>query len=309
MEIKQQGVVTSLYFDIAAGWEQSIYVSSDLHIDSINCNRDLLFKQLDEAKAKNSLIFLIGDIFDAMQGRMDKRRSLDELRPEYKREDYYDFVVMDVAKLLSPYAKNIVMISDGNHELSILKYANTNLSDRLVSILNRDYGAHAVHGGYGGYIRFMIKRGGSSQGSIKIKYFHGSGGEAPVTRGAIQTNRQAVYIADADIVINGHSHNSYYIPIAKERLGNKGNIYFDIQHYLRTPGYKQDYGDGSAGWEVTRGGVPKPIGCFWINLIYEENKKSRVGIQIASGIEAPFPVSSPISLFDGVVYHQDAEYP
>jgi hypothetical protein len=72
-----------------------------------------------------------------------------------------------------------------------------------------------------------------------------------------------VYLPDADIVVNGHSHNTYWIPIARERLSRDGVHYFDTQHYIRTPGYMAAYGDGTTGWEVTRGGVPKTLGgCF-----------------------------------------------
>jgi hypothetical protein len=56
-----------------------------------------------------------------MQGRFDPRRDMDELRPEYRRNDYYDFVVRDAADFLEPYANNIALISDGNHELAVLK--------------------------------------------------------------------------------------------------------------------------------------------------------------------------------------------
>ena len=66
------------------------------------CNRDALMSDLEEAKKRNALVFLLGDVFDAMQGRFDPRRSLDELRPEYRRNDYYDYVVKDVAMLLKP---------------------------------------------------------------------------------------------------------------------------------------------------------------------------------------------------------------
>jgi len=46
-----------------------------------------------------------GDWFDAMQGKFDPRRNMDELRPEYRTEKYFDVVVESSAEFLKPYAK------------------------------------------------------------------------------------------------------------------------------------------------------------------------------------------------------------
>lgn len=269
MKTTTNGNVLSMYFDVAAGWEQWFLLASDVHFDSVYCNRDLFATHLKKAKERDARIMIFGDLFDAMQGRFDPRRSMEELRPEYRRSDYYDFVVKDIAKSLSPYASQITLLAKGNHETSVLKNANTDLMDRLVFSLNTEHGGNVSIGAYGGWVRLMFERCGVPQGSMKLKYFHGAGGEAPVTRGAIQTNRQAVYLPDADIVVNGHSHNAYWIPISRERLSGKGVIGYDIQHHVRTPGYKQSYADGSGGWEVERGGVPKPIGSMWMRMFFE----------------------------------------
>jgi len=240
-----------------------------------------MLADLQEAVNKNAMIFLFGDVFDAMQGRFDPRRSLDELRPEYRRNDYYDFVVKDVAKILSPFAKNIVLISDGNHETATLKNSNISLIDRLVWMLNTQYGGNIQHGGYGGWVRFMFEGASGGRSSIKMKYHHGFGGDAPVTRGVIQTNRQAVYLNGADIVVNGHSHNAYYVPIVQESLSDAGKVIFSTQHHIRTPGYKSEYNDGTTGWAVEKGMVPKPLGGAFVTLrITTGGKAKRVGCQI-----------------------------
>lgn len=250
------------------------------------------------------MVLLVGDIFDAMQGRFDPRRSMAELRPEYRREDYYDFVVRDVGNILAPYAENIAVIADGNHELSVLKNANTNLADRLVERLNNNFGGQIKHGAYGGWLRVMWERGGTPQNSTKIKYFHGSGGEAPVTLGAIQTSRQASVQADADIVINGHSHNAYWIPRTRERLSNKGDVYFHTQQHIRTPGYKQAYGDGTTGWEVTRGSIPKPLGGAWLHLWWS-NADNRPNVDYSPCIHEPEAFNPVDDVYTGIVFPQE----
>jgi hypothetical protein len=271
MRVDVKGPVTSVYFDVSAGWEQTLYLSSDVHWDSIYCNRALFKQHMERMNKVNALGILAGDVLDLMQGRFDPRRSMEELRPEYRRNDYYDFVSDDAAKFFKPYAKNILLMARGNHELSVVKNANTDPFSNMVRELHRG-GAQTVIGGFGGWIRLMFSVGGVPKTSLKIKYFHGAGSEAPVTRGVIQTNRQAVYLPDANIVLNGHNHNSYIVPIIRERISNKGVLYTDTQYHIRTPGYKQDYADGSGGWTVERGGVPKPIGCAWVRLVWQDDR-------------------------------------
>lgn len=283
--ISQSGAVTTVRIDYSGGnTEHTLFLASDLHVDATTCNRAVMLSDLQDAVNKNAMIFLFGDIFDAMQGRFDPRRSLDELRPEYRRNDYYDFVVKDVAKILSPFAKNIVLISDGNHETATLKNSNISLIDRLVWMLNTQYGGNIQHGGYGGWVRFMFEGASGGRSSIKMKYHHGFGGDAPVTRGVIQTNRQAVYLNGADIVVNGHNHNSYYVPIVQESVSDSGKVIFTTQHHVRTPGYKNEYNDGTSGWAVEKGMVPKPLGGAYIALRVERNGKAKnvscqIGVQ------------------------------
>jgi hypothetical protein len=275
------------------------------------CNRDLYLEHLEEAKRRRARVFCYGDSFDSMQGRFDPRRSMDELRPEFRTERYYDVVVKKYAEYLAPFADIIDLISIGNHEDAVLKNANTDLTDRLCYALNVESGGNISRGGYGGWVRFMLNTmEGVPQRSVKLKYFHGSGGEAPVTRGAIQTNRQAVYLPDADIVVNGHSHNNYYIPISRERLSNKGIQYFDLQHHVRTPGYKQAYGDGATGWEVTRGGVPKPIGAVWCKMSIRpgpHDTRLNVNMEFTADIRGADAISLTPDGYTGAVFNDDPE--
>lgn len=314
MQTQQRGAVTLVREEVSgAGWEQTLFFTSDNHFDSIQCNRDLLLSDLEEAKRRRAWIFVFGDWFDAMQGRFDPRRSMDELRPEYRRSDYYDYVVKDSGDFLAPFAPNIVMMGKGNHENSVLKNANTDMMSRLTYVLNHEHGGNILIGGYGGWIKLLLEMENNAghRLSINTKYFHGSGGEAPVTRGAIQTNRQAVYLPDADIVVNGHSHNAYYIPIERERISDAGVQYFDTQHHLRIPGYKQAYGDGTVGWEVERGGVPKPLGSWFMRLTY----RIRKGTAYAQLTPEPvFDHPEPIEGLPGrentiPPFPQDSEYP
>jgi len=301
---EQKGPVSIFRYEITRGMILHHFYTSDVHFDSVYCNREALTAHLDEAARRNAMVFIFGDFYDAMQGRFDPRRDMDSLRPEYRRNDYYDFVVQDAADYLEKYAANIAMIADGNHELAVLKNANTNLADRLVYELKRRCPSSPIrHGGYGGWVVNKFSRQAFSA-SKRTKYFHGSGGEAPVTRGVIQTNRQAVYLPDADIVANGHSHNSYYVPIVREKISPNDTMYFGTQHHVRTPGYQQSYGDGSSGWDVTRGGVPKPVGGAWITYFEADDT---INIRVTPEITVPVPVSLEPEMYSGRVYESDPE--
>lgn len=275
MKITYNNGVISVYLNnVFHGWQQVVYLFSDVHFDSVYSRREKYLEHLEVAKKENAIVIDGGDLFDAMQGRFDPRRSMDELRPEYRREDYYDFVVQDVAKHLAPFSGNLLALGSGNHELAVRKNANTDLTERLVAELRRN-GAPTVRIGFKGWIRFMFMRPGKKNGeipggSIVVRYSHSGGSaNAPVSRGVMDSNRQAVYLPDADIVWNGHNHQGWLVPIARERLSNKGVVYQDIAWFVRTPGYKAEYIADDFGYAAQKVTGPAPIGCVRLVLSYD----------------------------------------
>lgn len=275
MQIKSSGNVVSIYLDALTGWEQWVLLTSDNHHDSPFCERKIEQKIFDEALQKNALIFMGGDVFDAMQGKRDPRASYAELQKEFKNPNYFDRILDFNASFYGKYAKNIAVIGYGNHETAVLKHYNTDLIQRLVYKMNRENGGNIAAGGYGGWVRFMFTMDKTKRTHVNMKYFHGAGGDAPVTKGVIQTARQAVYLPDADIVWNGHNHNEYALPIPRERLSAQGQTYQDAQWHVRTPGFKNGYQDGSTGFEVESGMPPKPIGAVWLRM-YRDGDRIRV---------------------------------
>lgn len=268
IERTSANVLTVRFDNVANGWEQWLMLSSDRHHDSIRCDRDLEREHLEKAKERGALVIDCGDLFDAMQGRYDPRRSYTGLRPEYKVDTYLDEIVADAARFYKPYAKQFLMIGRGNHDQGIIKNNGVDLISNLVNRMNIDNGGNVTAGGYGGWVRFLFTAQKTHRMSINLKYFHGAGGGGAVTRGVIQTNRQAAYL-DCDIVLNGHTHDSWVLPIAQERLSNKGKIYQSLMWFIRTPTYANDYGDGSSGWHVERWGPPKPRGCIWVRMHFD----------------------------------------
>jgi hypothetical protein len=267
--------VTDIHFDrVGDGWRQMFMLRGDAHYDNVHCRQDIELRDLERAKELNAGIIDIGDLFCAMQGRGDPRSDYDALRPEHKRSDYINALVEVAAKRYRPYAPQWWLMGKGNHETAVLKNKNVDLTSMLAYDLNTpvaDAHASAIQvGGYGGWVRFHFTMRKTVKYSINLKYFHGAGGGGPVTRGVIDTNRQAVYLPDADIVVNGHTHDNYIVPVARERFGLHENISHDYLWFIRTPTYKDEYGDGGGGFHIERGRPPKPVGCVFGEFYYEE---------------------------------------
>lgn len=248
--------ITGLTADSEAG----ILYMSDLHWDAKACNRKLLTSHLDVAKDNGWPVVIVGDIFDAMQGKFDPRRSMDELRPEFQRDDYFDVVVKAATDWFAPWAKTIHIASYGNHETSIKRHNNTDLLERWIYGMRNEHDSPVVKGGYGTWhlLRFMqSKKVGVT---LKARYYHGKGGGAPVTLGTIQTNRQAAYLDDVDIVVNGHNHHGYVVALPKLSVTSMGKVQKGMTYFLRTPGYKESGIHDEIGFDVEKGS-PKPNGA------------------------------------------------
>jgi hypothetical protein len=251
------------------GDSQSVLLQSDVHWDNPHCNRELFTKHMEEARERDAPILDNGDFFCAMQGKWDKRANKNDLRPEHQRADYLDSLVSTAADALEPYRDLLTVRGDGNHETAILKHHETSLTERLTERLRMRGAASIVKGGYSGFVVFEVTYEATRRHCTKLHYFHGSGGGGAVTRGVIQTNRRAVYLADADIVWTGHIHDSYDVPIAKVRLNNENTgIVHANQYHICTPGYKEEWRDGYGGWHVERGAPPKPVGAKWLTFTH-----------------------------------------
>jgi hypothetical protein len=269
MKITQgcRAVVTVHFDDIPTGWEQWVLLRADAHHDNAHCRQDLERAHLEEAKRRNALVCDFGDLFCAMQGKWDKRADDTQLRTELRGNDYLDRLVRYNSDFYAPYADNLLLIAPGNHETAILKHHQTNLTERLAEHLKakRTVANPLCVGGFSGWVRFMFKRANQCDSRL-LKWHHGYGGDAPVTKGTIQTNRMAVYLPDADFVVTGHTHNEWIFPIIRERISQAGVLFKDRQVHIKVPGYKDEYADGFDGWHIERGGPPKPIGAAWVRF-------------------------------------------
>ena len=256
--------------DIRAGWEQWILLSSDRHLDSPDSDRVLQRKHLEQARERGAFVLDFGDLFDVMGGRNDRRRTRGGILPQHQQDAYYTAVLDEAVEWLTPYADLFAMIGTGNHESAVLKHGEVDLTRHLVRLLNAEAGANIHAGDYAGWVSLRFNHTGKAGiGRHVIRYTHGSGGSSPVTRGVIQTNRRAVYLPDAHTVVSGHLHEAWLVPITRERVTERGRVYFDEQTHVQIPSYKRS--SLRSGFAAERGFAPTPLGAWWLRFWLEGN--------------------------------------
>lgn len=247
--------------------EQLFLLRSDAHHDAVACDRDLEMKHLLEAKKRGAYILDIGDLFDCMQGRYDKRSDRSALREEYQHGQYLNRLVDVAAERYAPFADRWLLMSRGNHETAIAKHNDFDLTEQLYARL-KPSAPHLQLGTYAGFVRLRMRRGGASCATVTIAYHHGFGGSAPVTRGVIQSNRMAISYPDADIVWSGHTHTEFYLSLARQRVNHRDEVVRSEQVHIKSPGYKEDTIKGE-GWAVEKGFMPGSLGAWWLRIWIE----------------------------------------
>lgn len=252
------------------GWEQYVLLTSDHHWDHPDCDRELLGYHLDLAAERSAGVIVAGDLYCAMQGRMDRRGGKGSVRPEHQTDHYFDALVETGVEWYRPWAPHLWLISDGNHESAVHKYLETDLTGRLCQGLAR-HGSPVMRGDYAGFVTLLCDDGQGVQ-PIRVLWDHGSGGGGPVTKGVIGTNRRAARI-DADIVVTGHVHERWIVRLMREGVDDHGVPYARPQDHVCCAGYKRETGIGS-GWNVETGKGAKPLGGWWLRLYWSQRAQA-----------------------------------
>ena len=249
---------------------------SDVHFDSVNCDRELLEKHLKECDT----VFINGDWFDLMQGRYDPRRSYNDIQDKYKGDNYINPVLEDAVRFLGPYAHKIIGFGHGNHETTYLKNNNYNILQALVDILNNQNKTNIQLMGYAGYLLFSFTRNNINSNKCvrvyKIKHHHGSRGNAKRSKDILHVDIDAMKWPDADIIIKGDSHHKWHYPaVVRERLVTKNGVYEikdDVQHQFRLGSYVDGVGDGYGGWAVEKDFHKQKKGGWFIEWYHHNHE-------------------------------------
>lgn len=265
---KTSDVVSTIKVEMAraADWEQWVLLRSDGHFDNPKAKNDLAHRHLKQAVERKAPICDFGDLFCAMQGRNDRRGSKSSIKDENQQQNYFGSLIKDATKFLEPYRDNLAVIGTGNHETAVLKNNEIDLTESLIDRLN-DKGSQCVPGGYRGWIKFAFS-GTTYQQTVNMYYTHGGGGGGPVTKGVIKTNRRAVFLPDAHIVVGGHIHEAWQLEMPRIRLTRGGREYADDQLHICLPTYKEEFLNHSGGFHHEGERPPKPLGAQWLRFFY-----------------------------------------
>jgi hypothetical protein len=238
---------------------------SDLHLDSDYLKSKRLIRHLNQALEFNAKILIGGDTFDAMQSKKDPRNSSFEQRHKSHTTAYFNDILEKNYEFLKPYKSNIEFLAYGNHETKIIQHNDIDLLDILADKLG------CKKASYAGFIRFNFEHEAGGRRANKILYYeHGAGGDAPVTKGVIESMRQ-LFKAWADIYWLQHNHNRYDVDNEVMYINNSGNICRKSQSLIRTGTYKEEYSKHGHGFMIERGNVLKPIGGYWLNFYVIDN--------------------------------------
>lgn len=259
------------------GTHAKVAMLSDLHWDNPKCNWQLLKKDLDYCVKESIPIHINGDMFCLMQGQGDRRKNKSDIRPEHNNSKYLDSIVETAVEWWSPYSHLLTVIGYGNHETAIIKWQETDILSRFVKLLNLKNHTNVQVGGYGGW--FIVNQtlkesplGKPSTKSMKVRYFHGSGGGGVVTKGALNLTRALEMYEDFDVFSMGHIHENAARNDARDSIVQGQDAYRQVQrqiHMMITGTYKEEYGDGSKGWHVERGAPIKPVGGRIMTIDYK----------------------------------------
>jgi predicted phosphodiesterase len=253
---------------------------SDIHIDSKDCDRELLKKHLDEC----DYVKIYGDLFDLMQGKHDKRRSNSDMKDKYLRTNYIDRVVMDAVEFFKPYAKKLLFVGLGNHETSVISNAGTNPISAFCMMMRME-GSSVIEGTYQGFIIDHIEYGRNPQWfSIKTAFHHGHGGAPQKTEGTLEIEGDKAKFPNVDIVVKGHNHFKWHNPgQTRFWLTNKGTVEKKVQHHIRLGTYKAT--NFTEGWAVEKGFKPNTTGSYFIDyrfVIGSDGKSHKMLFDVVS---------------------------
>jgi len=265
-ETGTHGEVPSITRSLTRAERGRIMLVGDLHLDSQHCDRAALRYALDQAVDADAPIILLGDTFDLMQSKGDRRASKDALMAMHGRDDYMNAILEDAISFLTPYARHIWIMLHGNHDADGVKYHEVDLIRLLAGSLNRE-GASIATPGYQTHVVLKLRNSTSKYADLMVGYVtHGSGGNSPVTGGVIGASRRAAWVPQADWFASGHLHRDWVFPTGQLRVGRSGRVFKQRVPHLQVGAWKSESASAPS-WANQKGFMPFPVGpAYWLEV-------------------------------------------
>jgi hypothetical protein len=302
------------------------FLMSDLHIGHIACRQKLIAAELAAARAAGARILINGDVFDAINPK-DKRFALSQIAKPLRGEDDMEAAAVGMAvKLLGPYADLIDLIGVGNHEEAWIRRSAADMVGRLIRELHAGMrerakaetdpeigialaGHQIKHGGIAGFIRTRISYDVRSRFARNSKvprslthtlaYHHGSGGDAPVTKGQIEFSRKVAHVI-ADAYWMGHKHHKTFAEDCILSLSAKDQIEYRQRLSIQTASYLENWRATDQGnplgytYAESSNSPPKPLGGLWLSLTPRKARNSKG--KMRRWIEQSVSTAPPIAI-------------
>jgi hypothetical protein len=246
-----------------------IYPLGDLHAGSPNCDEDRFETEVSDIHNNPFARWIgIGDMADCITPN-DKRFDMKCLAKWVDEDDIVESQRKRIVDMLKPIAGKCLCYLSGNHEETIHKIHQNNISQHICDDLGIQFG------GFSSFIALNFRRikpdSQSSVNQVLVHARHGSG--AAQQEGArIMSLMRLVNAFTADIYLMGHLHCiATYCP---ERLEMDKNYHIRAKRLVAaiTGSWLKAYQQGAGvSYAEMKGYKPTQIGCPIITINPDDN--------------------------------------
>ena len=221
------------------------------------------------SKDPNHYSLFVGDTCDLIMPRDEKRYQPSATVPSIMtRDDCLNAAEQYALEHLKPYAKNILLIAKGNHEMAIEKRSGYDITSGVVGAL-RDGGSPVMFGGICGFLKLAFipkgrKAGGRTDHRVTYTIFYHHGVWCGKSIPKIQVEAFAYPWQSWDCFAFGHNHQlgawagvRLYPSPKGDKLMTSKVLFANVGAFLRSYGSKgtmPDYAEQKAL-------PPKFLGC------------------------------------------------
>lgn len=246
----------------------------DIHLGSINCDKQYLHRMLDYInKTPNVYMLGMGDYADCIYGS-DKRFDMESMDLDYKTPEDQQHALY---RLFLPLAKKgkILGLLTGNHEDKIRKLSGIDITRGLCNQLGIPYLGMSAYV----CLSFIGRESGERRhrNQIQIYCHHGYfGGREKASKVASLMKLSRVYEADAYLV--GHCHD-LFSTIEDRILVANGHIQKRRVVYGLTGTFMKTAEEGTRSYSEDAGYFPTKVGTLSLKLYPTETP---VGLHVSS---------------------------
>lgn len=251
--------------------EWRLHVIGDLHLDGIATDRKRIKDHIDfVASDPHSIYIVVGDLVD---GSTPGHRFFDTavIRPDVLMQmgNYVDYMTRELVELFEPLAGRSGIFIQGNHDIRKgIDYSG--IVGNVATQIGARYGGDEV------MVRIHANRQDGTRPQMwKLYAHHGNGGGSFPGSKVNRFQHTVGVLADADLYVRGHVHDSDCRIIHKISVNNKGKARLtqSPRAFLTAPGYTPDRTDGVDGYAGQKGLPPLDHGIIFLHCQNERSGK------------------------------------